>query len=101
MKGYLAPYRPDMGYPLVTARGDGEFLAALYVDDLSLRIPEDVRTAWIVNASHSRSVVCRLPRPPVESEVFDACGKPVPSPLPGKGLCELEIPRSGLLRFRF
>ncbi|MEV0612042.1 glycoside hydrolase family 36 protein [Nonomuraea sp. NPDC050404] len=97
--GTFTPERPDLGYPQVTAGGQGTVITARYAP-IPVRVPSS-GTFWLANADASTDVLLRSGAPgPARAKVYDCRGRLLGddrldlSP----GLVEATIPEGGLLR---
>ena len=97
LHGGFRPHGAMAGYTRLEGWDAGERIVATYVADAVCELADTTRTTFVVNATPRPAVPMRLPRKPAAIEVFDTLGRPapVPSPLPGPGLCEIAVPVCG------
>ncbi|MFF2658888.1 glycoside hydrolase family 36 protein [Kitasatospora sp. NPDC058032] len=98
--GALRPARPDLGYPLVTAVGDGEVIVGRYT-----ALPVGAGGTWrnllVANADADPDVRLVGGRGTAEATVQDARGRTVgTSTVDLDGGATVHVPRGGLLTLR-
>ncbi|BCJ27746.1 glycoside hydrolase family 36 protein [Actinocatenispora sera] len=99
--GAIEPSRPDLAYPVVRARGDGETIVAAYAK-LPVTVDDtDPPTVILVNATGSEGLVVDVAAANGArvTSVRDHCGDPLPLPATAlsPGLTRLAVPRAGLV----
>ena len=102
LNGHLKPCRPDLNYPIVSAKNIKETIIAVY--DFNQRVMIDCEkeeTCFVVNATGCSDLILEIRRKPITAECFDTMGNPVPFPVPEAGLVCTNIPESGLLKLTF
>ncbi|SFJ79378.1 alpha-galactosidase [Paenibacillus sp. UNC496MF] len=101
MGGDLAPHHPELNYPLVTARGAREFIAAAYHDTVVGLPGGRAETIILVNGTRGGRLVAEAAEEigPRSVRVLDCCGVEIDTyALDGlKGLRAFDVPASGLV----
>ena len=95
--GAFRPEHPERNYPRVTGEMDDERITAVYAAGLTTAIPDDAKTAYVVNAANEGSLVLDLAAART-AEVYDAAGRCVASRTLAEGLCRLAVPASGYVK---
>jgi alpha-galactosidase len=102
LDGSLAPYSPDLNYPVITAATAQKQLTAVYTPQAIVTITAPVpKEVLIVNASHSNSIVLAVPGNMGTRTILvqDCRGRQVSRETRRleKGVQQIAIPPSGLL----
>jgi alpha-galactosidase len=94
LHGSLTSLRPHLHYPSATAVDGDEALSVVWSADTVLAVPQEVRSATVVNGTRSTRVGVKLARGGTVHTV-DHLGAEVLRDVPVAGRCSIEIPVGG------
>ena len=107
LKGWLRPYHPESGYPLIAAGDDRETVITTYQDGIVVpvcgkdgAVPAQGQQVLVVNAGETDQLILDLAWKPRSVQAFDLYGKGIKAPALRSGLQRATIPVGGYLIIR-
>ena len=97
-KGAFEPRHPELNYPVLVGADERERVIGVYASDLAVKVADDGRTVYVLNATPSDKVLLDFASAPKTVEAFDTFGTRVGTVRVGVGLVRVRCPQSGFLK---
>lgn len=100
LKGGFKPHLAQIDYPLLEGWDDKERIFTVHADGLTVKVPSDGRTTYVINGTAAESLVVELAAKPALVEIYGTLGEKVGEAKATEGLNRLKCPPSGYLVIR-
>ena len=100
LKGGFKPHFAESDYILLEGWDDTERIFTVHADGLTVKVPNDNRATYIVNATAADSLVVELAKKPTKVEVYNTLSEKVGETNANEGLNRIKCPVSGYIVLR-
>ena len=97
LKGGFKPHFAESDYLLLEGWDDKERIFTVHADSLTVKVPNDNRTTYIVNATAADSLVVELANETALIDIYNTLGEKVGEAKASEGLSRIKCPPSGYI----